>query len=111
MKKFLTLISGVILAIAAYAFPAFTQLQLSWNPSPDADVLGYNVYEQLPGQTNWQLYASTATTNVILIGAVRGTVYCVTATNATDESLPSNTVQDTFPTPPVLHVPAKAPPQ
>ena len=69
--------------------PVVNATSLGWNASPDASVIGYNVYKYPPGATNWTPVLFTPATNAIgvLVGTPSGTAWTVVATNSVSESV------------------------
>ncbi len=65
---------------------------LAFSPSPDPSVTGYWIKAFKPTDTAWQNVGFTTATNIpnILTNYPSGTAFCITATNAVAESLPSN---------------------
>ena len=106
--KQLTILAMLLAAFGCQSAPPYVPpaplnyTSLAWNPTPDPSVLGYRVLVFQPGTTTWGVATTTSGTNApgVLTNYPSGTAFCVTATNAVAESLPSNQITNNIVLPP-----------
>ena len=93
------LVSGAVWLLSSLA-QGSQSLTLSWNPSPDTNVVGYNVYSGTSSGNYSSRISVGNTTHATIVGLQEGYTYffAVTAVNCVgQESLPSNEVSYTVP--------------
>lgn len=103
MKTFLLLLTAALAASVGCAAPPYmpappvNATDLVWNPSADPTVTAYSVKVWPPAAGAWQTALTTPATRApgVLTNYPSGSAFCVTATNAVAESLPSNQVTNT----------------